>query len=276
MLITFTTRAFDLLIMLTVSLIGLPLLDGIISRYLGNNLKIYLVQKFGNKSQYWFGGLGVIIHELGHAFFAVIFGHKIGAIKLLNFQNQDGTLGSVSSSYNPSSRYQTIGNFFIGLAPIFSGLFTFWLLVKLLCHPTYTKLPTIPLTNLTMKKFAIIVLQSTFNWLKNIYQAFLNTGSGQQLLLIILVGMISSTVFSLSDADLKATYTGLPSYMFIVFILSIVSAVATIINPVFLLQLVHLIIMIAALWIILLILILSCLLVSLGELWVGSLFFKLR
>jgi hypothetical protein len=63
---------------------------------------------------------GVVIHELGHAFFCVIFGHRIVRMNLFRPQ-PDGTLGFVQHSYNPKSLYQQFGNFFIGTGPIWFG-----------------------------------------------------------------------------------------------------------------------------------------------------------
>ena len=80
-----------------------------------------------------FGWLGTIVHELGHAVFCLIFGHKITDMKLFHPDPQTGTLGYVKHTYKSNNIYQLMGNFFIGIGPILLGtaviyLLSYWLL----------------------------------------------------------------------------------------------------------------------------------------------------
>jgi hypothetical protein len=59
------------------------------------------------------GVVGVPIHELSHATFALIFGHKIKSIKLFQKPDENEVMGYVQHSYNQGSIYQQAGNFFI-------------------------------------------------------------------------------------------------------------------------------------------------------------------
>jgi hypothetical protein len=68
-----------------------------------------------------FGWLGTAVHEIGHALFCLLFGHRITGIQLFDFAPRDGTRGHVSHTFDPANPWQQVGNFFIGIAPILFG-----------------------------------------------------------------------------------------------------------------------------------------------------------
>ncbi|OGH91004.1 MAG: hypothetical protein A2479_03705 [Candidatus Magasanikbacteria bacterium RIFOXYC2_FULL_39_8] len=75
----------------------------------------------GWKGILWTAWIGTPIHEIGHAFFAKLFRHKITNISIFRPDEASGNLGHVDHLYNPKSLYQRIGNFFIGAAPMIFG-----------------------------------------------------------------------------------------------------------------------------------------------------------
>ena len=77
---------------------------------------------------------GTVVHELGHALFCLVFGHRITDMQLFK-PDRNGTLGYVSHTYNPRSIYQTIGNFFIGTGPIWFGTAVIFVLARLMLPP---------------------------------------------------------------------------------------------------------------------------------------------
>jgi hypothetical protein len=103
-------------------LLGLLFVFGLILFLFARFTRITYVKSVGQKMDIIFTGwIGTPVHELGHAVFCILFGHKIIDIKLYQPNTEDGTLGYVNHSYNPKSTYQRIGNFFIGVGPIIFG-----------------------------------------------------------------------------------------------------------------------------------------------------------
>lgn len=86
-------------------------------------LRHKLAGVLGIKTWVYLTAPGVMIHELSHAFFCLVFRHRIVEMKLFS-PEEDGTLGYVNHSYNPQSLFQCCGNFFIGTGPIWGGTAT--------------------------------------------------------------------------------------------------------------------------------------------------------
>lgn len=103
-------------------LLGLLFIFGLLLYLFARFTRITYVKSAGQKMDIIFTGwIGTPVHELGHAVFCILFGHKIIELKLYSPNSEDGTLGYVNHSYNPKSTYQKIGNFFIGVGPIIFG-----------------------------------------------------------------------------------------------------------------------------------------------------------
>ena len=74
----------------------------------------------GERSWIMLAAPGTVIHETGHAFFCLLFRHRVLEMKLFA-PTPEGTMGMVSHSWDPKSFYQRTGNFFIGTGPIITG-----------------------------------------------------------------------------------------------------------------------------------------------------------
>ena len=105
----------------------------LVMQLLSNSIRKSLAKIFGIQGYIYLTAPGVMLHEIGHAVFCLIFRHKIVEMKLFS-PEEDGTLGYVNHSYNPNSFYQRIGNFFIGTGPIWFG-------VAVLCLISWLLLP---------------------------------------------------------------------------------------------------------------------------------------
>ena len=116
--------------------IGVIALFGFIVGLLNNAFYKLVGDKIGRIVCLLTGFIGVPIHEIGHAFFCLIFGHKIDAMKLYQPNNAEGTLGYVMHSYNKRNIFHQFGNFFIAFGPILFGsavlfVLMFWLVPNL-------------------------------------------------------------------------------------------------------------------------------------------------
>ena len=100
---------------------GSLILVGIILGVLENRANFYVQKVFSRKGILVTAWIGTPIHELGHLLMCYLFRHKISGFKLFDRKAKDGVLGYVNHSWNSKSLYQNIGNFFIGMGPIFSG-----------------------------------------------------------------------------------------------------------------------------------------------------------
>lgn len=192
-----------LLILFT--LIIMPMLITWIIAALGAVSKNVLVSQFGERSQVFIGGLGTIIHELGHIIALKLFGQRIDHAELIKFRHIDtsDTLGYVDSSWSPLSLYQQIGNYFGGIAPFYSCLFSLWLAHRLLIGRTLN----IELSNQSIKSNinSIItgLMQSGITDIKHPLML---------AVFILFVVMISTTGFAISISDHISTIRGLLQY----------------------------------------------------------------
>ncbi len=130
-------------ILIDAGMMTLRLLPGLFGGLFVFGLLLYLsarftrnvfAKTFGPRAEiYITAWAGTPVHELGHAFFCLIFGHKITKISLFKPNSKEGTIGFVQHSYDKKNLYHQVGNFFIGAGPLIFGslsiVFLLWLLV---------------------------------------------------------------------------------------------------------------------------------------------------
>ena len=92
-----------------------------------NAIRLRLASLLGIRGYVYLTAPGVMVHELSHAAFCLVFFHRIREMKLFS-PEEDGTLGYVNHTYNPRNPYHRIGNFFIGTGPVWGGILVIWLI----------------------------------------------------------------------------------------------------------------------------------------------------
>jgi len=153
------------------------------------------------------GLIGTPVHELSHAVFCIIFGHKINEMKLYTFQ--DGVLGYVNHSYNKKNIYQVFGNFFIGIAPVFGGTAIMILVIRLLTPGVFNDIFA-SMNNLTFNITSNDFLPNLYTTIKGVLLSFTNF-SGEVTWKYIVMCIITICVSShmlLSGADIKGAMGG--------------------------------------------------------------------
>ena len=168
---------------------------------------------------YGFGWLGTSVHELGHALFAVIFGHKIDDMVLFSPNAPNGNLGYVNHSYNKKSLYQNLGNFFIGIGPVLLGSFMLFVITYLIYRYNISiiSVPVDYHSFIDFEMFKSLVLNLWIS-VKTYYEVISGSQSRwwQMVLLFYCLYSIGSSI-TLSPADVKSSFRG-----FLIFVLLIV------------------------------------------------------
>ncbi|SDD03504.1 hypothetical protein [Williamwhitmania taraxaci] len=163
------------------------------------------------------GWIGTPVHELGHALFCLIFRHRIVEIKLFTPNSTDGTIGYVNHTYDRTSIYQRIGNFFIGVGPIIFGAVVLYAALYYLLPNAKEVMASIDAQSKVMasanqlsfgaifdslKGTAISTLESLFFWSNFSHLLFW---------VFLYVAVCISSHMELSPSDIKGALSGLIS-----------------------------------------------------------------
>ncbi|BDZ31610.1 hypothetical protein RA086_10320 [Lactiplantibacillus sp. WILCCON 0030] len=193
-------------LLVLISLLGLPAIFAWGLTTVNRHTKANLVNRYGINSQVYLGCLGIVIHELSHLIMAVIFRHGIQSVRLLklphlnqtNGADDDLVLGYVNHTWSQASFYQSIGNLFIGVAPIFG------------CTASLLGLDAWLYPGLAQAIFKIADHPFDPDWAGSWLALTTNTSSWWQLLLLLfLTILIVIGGFDLSPADYQNSSLGL-------------------------------------------------------------------
>ena len=188
-------------------LMAVGLLLGILERYSNR----YLIRTFGPRGILVTAWIGTPIHEIGHLVQCFIWGHRVTKVKLLQLNSPNGVLGYVEHTYNRHSIYQQVGNFFIGLGPIFSGIGSLILSMYFLVPQSYIAFIDQIQHHITVDEFDLSVLKIVVEAVIVIFKSlFTIENLINPLFWIFLIIAISiSSHIALSKADIQGSAKGL-------------------------------------------------------------------
>jgi len=166
------------------------------------------------------GIIGTPIHELSHAFFCIVFRHKITEMKLFQIDEETGVLGYVRHEYNKRSIYQRLGCFFIGVAPILIGSLVITLLLRFFCVSLFMQFSVIT-DILAINSSNVGVLIAGLAQMMQLFFVFaLNP---MWWLYIVIAGMMAQHM-TLSLSDIKSGIIGGIVFFILIFLTNLILA----------------------------------------------------
>lgn len=207
----------------TMYLTGIIILIGFVLGLLRNNSLNNFQRSLGSRSLMITGFIGVPIHELSHAILAFLFGHKISKVKLLQKPDSSGVMGYVRHSYNQNSIYQQIGNFFVGIAPIFGGTISIIVLMRVIIPHTYNKFIQVLIESTHITTLSKETINGIINLYSDIVKKIFSLENFQNpyFYIFLFLAICISSHISLSAADIKGASRGLTVIFVILLILNL-------------------------------------------------------
>ena len=158
--------------------------------------------------------VGTPIHELGHALMCLLFGHRITDMSLWQPRAKDGNLGYVTHTYHRRNPYHILGNLFIGIGPIISGLAVLALVLRLGFPATFSDYTAAASQMASKGEGGFILFLEGLKMLPRMWSELLH-GTAVPLwgrILSALVILSVSQHVSLSPADIKGVLRAIPLY----------------------------------------------------------------
>jgi hypothetical protein len=219
-------QLFELSLIEMLYLVGALIGVGFLLGQLEKRSNTYLQRAFGRKGVLITALIGTPIHEGGHAIQAVIWRHRITRIKWLQLDSPDGTLGFVEHAYNRFSLYQRVGNFFIGLGPIFSGIASLMLCMYLFVPHSYETF-----TNMVLHD--VKTADISMNFFKLLGVSIMAIGKGlftvsnlvnPLFYLFLFLAICISSHIALSKADIQGATNGLITIYVLIVLFNLITS----------------------------------------------------
>lgn len=120
------------------------------------NLLSFLAARYGGRFAYYsIHFIGVVVHESAHYIACRLFGHRVKEVAL--FKPRAGSMGYVTHQFKHFSPRAVIGCFFVGFAPLLSGLILqFWIFNRLEVHLYIAPFPLVSIMDLGEALFEAI------------------------------------------------------------------------------------------------------------------------
>lgn len=214
-----------------VELFGGIFLIGLLLYFLARFTRTTFAKSFGARSEIYFTAwIGTPVHELGHAVFCVLFGHRIRKITWFKPNAKDGSLGSVEHSYNSRNIYHNIGNFFIGAGPLFFGSLVIMLLIRFLLpsgSDVFELLKSDPSTSKSEASGIIGFLSAIAGQTLSVIPAIFSVEnlSRWQFWLFMYLSLAVSSHMALSPPDFRQMWRGLLVIVLLIFVISLIYAI---------------------------------------------------
>ncbi len=210
---------------------GLLLLLGLLLYLLARSSRNLFAKTLGPRAELYFSAwIGTPVHELGHAFFCVIFRHRITRVRLFTPNARDGSLGSVEHSYNRKNLYQRAGSFFIGAGPVIFGALVILALLHLLlpngqlvAGQLHTDAAILKQDGLGIWQYTGAIVSGFANVVALLFTST-NLASWQFWIFLYLVMAVASHM-ELSPPDIRQMLNGLWVIVVLVFLVSLVYAI---------------------------------------------------
>jgi hypothetical protein len=200
-------------------LIAVGLVLGVLERYSNT----FLVRAFGWRGVLVTAWIGTPIHEIGHLIQCFIWGHRVSKVKFLQLNSPTGVLGYVQHHYNPNSIYQQVGNFFIGLGPIFSGIGSLIFGMYLLVPKSYETFKAYIHQHIILEKLDINVLTTIWGAVLAISKSLftLHNLFNPLFWIFIVIAISISSHIALSKSDIQGSAKGLLMIFFVMVLFNI-------------------------------------------------------
>lgn len=204
-------------------LVGLLVLIGFVLGFLEGFSNRFLARAFGPRGVLLTAWIGTPIHELGHLIQCFIWGHRVSRVKFLQLNSLDGVLGYVEHQYNPNSIYQQIGNFFIGLGPIFSGIGSLILGMYLFVPQSFEVFKMEIARQATFGKMDMNVIKTVGITIIAITKSLFTFHNimNPAFWVFLLISISISSHIALSKADMESSARGLIMIFFLLILLNI-------------------------------------------------------